>query len=123
MGRRMAVSLRTAKSGVTANSTATRKKEIPFNFKIAYLRIEFFPGQAAMLRTSVHVGPNGDNTDPCPYEWDRSGVNYFVGDASVVEFLNLTDVYPAGHKITAYYSNTDLSVDMTGVCEAVVEEA
>lgn len=120
--RRALIVLSTARGAIAASGTATRTKEIPYPFKIAYLRVEHAVGQAGYLRTSVHIGPLGTSGDEYAYEWDRSGVAYFIGDGSVREFMNLTKEYPANHKITAYFNNQHATDAFTGICEAVVEE-
>jgi hypothetical protein len=122
MPRKQAISLRTAVGEVPPGETVFRRYRVPFPFTIAYLRIELYIGQMGLLRTYVRVGPSGDSSDKVAYKVAEGSPEYYMGDGSVIEFLGLTEEYPADWYLTAQYTNTSTVDSYTGCVDVVVQE-
>ena len=122
MGRRLPLNFSTEKSGVAPNSTVTFTKKIPFPFRIAYLKLEAFINQAYNLHTYIYIGPRGNDQDTNLLANVDNAANYFAGDETSLEVLNVAEIPQKDFYITVKYVNIDTANPYTGFCFMVVEE-
>jgi hypothetical protein len=122
LGRRLSLNFSTLKSGVAASGTVTYTKKIPFPFKIAYLKLHAFVGQAYNLQVYIFVGPRGSDQDTNLLANVENAANFFAGDDTPLEVMNMVEIPHKDFYITVKYVNTDAANAMTGFCFMVVEE-
>jgi len=122
LGRRLPLNFSTPKSAVPAGGTVTYTKKIPFPFKIAYLKLHAFVGQSYNLQTYIFVGPRGSDQDTNLLANVENAANFFAGDDTPLEVMNMAEIPHKDFYITVKYVNTDAANAMTGFCFMVVEE-
>jgi hypothetical protein len=122
VGFRLPLNFSTTKGAIPALSTKTLRYRVPFKFRIVYLNLYAFVGQAYNLQTYIYVGTWGNEDDRNILANVEGASGFFAGDDTSLIMYEIYGTFDAGSYITVKYVNNSSTDALTGYCFIIVEE-